>query len=172
MLKSKIYKNSIEDMTRYAEIAVWCNENNAYIEDKGDYYEVIAMPAPTLDDIKESALAQAKTTFAARRDAVRWVDGYGYDCTAEDITNFMAAYTPLLVQGEGTAQYKVHLSETEKGIVTLTLDDMTRVYTAVRTSQLGDYAWYETVRAQISDAQTAEELTAVLTESGITETLP
>ena len=120
--------------------------------------------------IKEEALTRAKETFAARRDSVRWIDGYGYDCAAEDITNFMAAYTPLLVAGTGTAQYKVHTSESEKGIVTLTADDMTRVYNAVRTSQLADYAWYETVRTQINAARTTDELAAILAEADIAET--
>lgn len=116
---------------------------------------------------KEEALTAAKETFAARRDRVRYVDGYGYDCASDDITNFMAAYTPLLVAGEGLTQYKVHLPSGDKTIVTLTADDMTRVYTAVRTSQLADYAWYETVRTQINDAQTEEELASILREAGI-----
>lgn len=116
---------------------------------------------------KEEALARAKETFAARRDAVRWVDGYGYDCATEDITNFMAAYTPLLVAGTGSVQYKVHLPSGDKTIVTLTADTMTRVYNTVRTSQLADYAWYETVRTQINDAQTEEELASILREAGI-----
>lgn len=36
----KLYK---EDKTikNYAEMAQWCNFNNAHIEDKGDYYEVV-----------------------------------------------------------------------------------------------------------------------------------
>lgn len=116
---------------------------------------------------KEEALTAAKETFAARRDRVRYVDGYGYDCASDDITNFMAAYTPLLVAGTGSVQYKVHLPSGDKTIVTLTADTMTRVYTAVRTSQLADYAWYETVRTQINDAQTEEELASILREAGI-----
>ena len=119
---------------------------------------------------KEDALARLKTAFAEKRDAIRWVDGYGYDCAAEDITNFMAAYTPLLVQGAGTTAYKVWLTEQTKGIVTLTLEDMTKVYGTVRTSQLEAYAWYETVKAQLDSAQTEEELTALLAEAGSTET--
>ena len=164
-----IFPKQDHDHEQYALAAVWCNENGATITDKGDYYEVIALPLPTLAEQKEKALSRAKTAFAARRDRVRYVEGYGYDCAAEDITNFMAAYTPLLVQGEGSARYKVHLANGDKGIVTLTLSDMTRVYNTVRTSQLDDYAWYETVCAQLEGAQTAEELDAVLAEAGITE---
>ena len=127
----------------------------------------LTAPPKPFTRTKEEALTAAKETFAARRDRVRYVDGYGYDCASDDITNFMAAYTPLLVAGEGLPQYKVHLPSGDKTIVTLTADTMTRVYTAVRTSQLADYAWYETVRTQINDAQTEEELASILREAGI-----
>ena len=120
--------------------------------------------------IKEEALARAKETFAARRDAIRWIDGYGYDCAVEDITNFMAAYTPLLVAGTGSVRYKVHLPNGDKTIVTLSADTMTHVYNTVRASQFEDYAWYETVRTRLDDAQTEEELAAILAEAGIAET--
>ncbi len=164
-----IFHKSNPDDNAYFDAAVWCDENRATIEDKGDYYEVVALPDPTLDELKNTALTKAKRSFAKKRDAIRWVNGYGYDCAAEDITNFMAAYTPLLVQGAGAAQYKVWLTEQTKGIITLSLDDMTRVYHAVRTSQLEAYAWYETIKAQLESAQTEDELAAVLAEAGLTE---
>ena len=161
MLGTKIYKNNKEQMKGYPKTAQWCNKNGATIEDKGDYYEAVALPLTTLDEVKESVLADAKASFAARRDAVRWVNRYGFDCAPEDITNFMAAYTPLLVAGEGSTQYKVWLTEQTKGIVTLTLEDMTKVYHSVRSSQLEAYVWYEGVKAQIMAVQTIEELDAV-----------
>lgn len=149
------------DENQYLVCSAWCNQNNATIVDQGDYYEVVALPAPTLDQLKANALAKAQQTFAVHRDAIRWVNGYGFDCAPEDITNFMAAYTPLLVAGGGSTQYKVWITEDTKGIVTLTLDDMTNVYHSVRKSQLAAYAWYETVKAQIAASQTAEELQEV-----------
>ena len=166
MIGTRFPKND-HDERQYALAADWCDQNLATIEDKGDYYEVIALPLPTLAERKEKALDLAREAFAARRDRVRYVDGYGYDCASDDITNFMAAYTPLLVAGEGLTQYKVHLPSGDKTIVTLTADTMTRVYTAVRTSQLADYAWYEDLRTQINDAQTEEELASILREAGI-----
>jgi hypothetical protein len=160
MISTRLYKDRYT-AKEYADLAVWCNQNGAYIADAGDCYEVVAMPAPTLDEAKASLLADAKASFAAHRDAVRWVNGYGFDCAPEDITNFMAAYTPLLVAGAGSTQYKVWLTEDTKGIVTLSLADMIEVYETVRASQLDAYAWYENVKAQIAAAQTAEELQAI-----------
>lgn len=41
MIGTKIYKNSNEDMEKYSSHAQWCNLNDAHIEDKGEYYEII-----------------------------------------------------------------------------------------------------------------------------------
>ena len=45
---SKAEKNT----KKYTEMAVWCNDNNAKVEDKGEYYEVVAVviPEPTLEE--------------------------------------------------------------------------------------------------------------------------
>ena len=42
MIGTKLYKNNKSDMAKYTKTAVWCNANNAHIEDKGEYYEVLA----------------------------------------------------------------------------------------------------------------------------------
>lgn len=40
MIGKKLYKGQYTNK-EYTETAVWCNNNNAHIEDKGDYYEVV-----------------------------------------------------------------------------------------------------------------------------------
>ena len=45
MIGLKIEK-PVKDFTKYAEVANWCNFNKAFIEEKGDYYEVVAIPEP------------------------------------------------------------------------------------------------------------------------------
>lgn len=40
MIGKKLYKEKFTNK-EYADTAVWCNENNAHIEDKGEYFEVI-----------------------------------------------------------------------------------------------------------------------------------
>lgn len=107
--------------------------------------------------------------FANRRDAVRWINlpsgnRYGFDCAVEDISNFMAAYTPLLIAGSGETGYKVWKSETEKGLVILTFDDMQAAYTYVRESQLSAYTWLSASQDKINsvtEADGKEKLQAV-----------
>lgn len=41
MIGAKLYKNNQSDMNKYTDCAGWCNANNATIEDKGEYYEVV-----------------------------------------------------------------------------------------------------------------------------------
>lgn len=107
--------------------------------------------------------------FANRRDAVRWINlpsgnRYGFDCAVEDISNFMAAYTPLLIAGGGETGYKVWKSETEKGLVILPFADMQAAYNYVRDSQLSAYAWLSSSQTKInavSEVEGKEKLQAV-----------
>jgi hypothetical protein len=52
MIGKKLYKNNADDMAQYTTTAIWCNKNNARIEDKGEYYEVCenVVPEPTTDE--------------------------------------------------------------------------------------------------------------------------
>lgn len=50
---------------KYTEAAAWCNTNNAMIEDKGDYYEVVAIPAPTTEEIAAQARSQRDALIAS-----------------------------------------------------------------------------------------------------------
>lgn len=52
MIGERIYKNNFSQK-RYMELVIWCNANNAHIEDKGEYYEVVEntpIPQPTLEE--------------------------------------------------------------------------------------------------------------------------
>lgn len=54
MIGTKFYKGKYKTAD-YVRAAQWCNANNATIEDKGEYYEVVAIPEPeppTLDELK------------------------------------------------------------------------------------------------------------------------
>lgn len=83
MLGMKLYKNSKNDMAKYTETAVWCNANDAHIEDKGEYYEVVenTTPEPTKEEQKELIIAQ----YTADKDElIKYIteaNAYGDDIT-------------------------------------------------------------------------------------------
>ena len=90
------------DASDYRETAIWCDGNNATIEDKGDWYEVVAIPAPTPEEQQQALMEQKK---ALRAEAVSKitveVDGMEFDGdeTAQDrmaraITMFQANNLP------------------------------------------------------------------------------
>ena len=54
-----IIEKPIKDIEKYSELAKWCNESQkAYIQDKGEYYEVVAIPEPTPEEIEAQVQAQ------------------------------------------------------------------------------------------------------------------
>ena len=63
MIGTKIYKN---DMSKYTECAIWCNQNNATIKNMGEYYEVVAIAAPTIDELKTQKLQAIDQWTAAK----------------------------------------------------------------------------------------------------------
>lgn len=82
------FAKPLTDVAGYDKAAQWCNASGGYtIEDKGDYYEVVAIPAPTAEELAAQELAQAK---AERADAVSKiiveVDGMAFDGDEESQT--------------------------------------------------------------------------------------
>lgn len=158
--KSNIIVNIVDDNNIWSGEKIYYSWNNI-----GDVYTDIE-PFAYMQQRLYNALG---TEFAKRRDAVRWINlpsgnRYGFDCAVEDISNFMAAYTPLLIAGSGETGYKVWKSETEKGLVILTFSDMQAAYTYVRESQLSAYTWLSASQDKINsvtEADGKEKLQAV-----------
>lgn len=115
----------------------------------------------------------AGVEFAKRRDAIRWIQTsngtYGFDVGTEDITNFMAAYTPMILNQEWTTQYKVWIDKSTKSIKAFNYADMTKVYETVRKSQLEAYAWYEEIKAKLMSVteQEGKEKLKEIYEQGV-----
>lgn len=93
MIGKKVYKS---DLTEYAETAAWCNENNATIEDKGEYYEVVEVivSEPTLDELKAGKLAEIDAWTAAKITG-----GFVSNASGEAVTYDSDKDTQLTMQG-------------------------------------------------------------------------
>ena len=75
MIGTKFYKDNY-DLNAYASAAEWCNENNATIEDKGDFYEVVEIPAPTEEELNAIKIEQLKAELSATDyKCLKYVDG-------------------------------------------------------------------------------------------------
>ena len=70
MIGTKINK-PIKDYDYYAKVVAWCNDNNATIEDKGQYYEVVPIvpKTPTLKQ-QVTMLENQNKMFRWQREAI------------------------------------------------------------------------------------------------------
>lgn len=78
MIGKKFYKpvETEEDLSVYSATAEWCNENNATIEDKGEYYEVVPNPEPTQEEKNAAEIERLKAELAATDyKCLKYVDG-------------------------------------------------------------------------------------------------
>ena len=93
MLGTKLYKGKYTNK-EYADLAVWCNANNATIEDKGEYYECVAIPAPSLDELKKAKLQEVDSFIASKI-----VGGFVSLASGEPVTYDSDKDTQLTMQG-------------------------------------------------------------------------
>lgn len=77
MIGVKIYKAELhtqEQLNHYSSVADWCNNNNAIIVDKGEYYEVV--PVPVYEETTEEKIAKLKMKLASTDyKCLKYVDG-------------------------------------------------------------------------------------------------
>lgn len=75
MIGTKFYKNNY-DLNAYSSAAEWCNNNNATIEDKGEYYEVVEIKPPTQEELNEAEIQRLKAELSATDyKCLKYVDG-------------------------------------------------------------------------------------------------
>ena len=106
MIGEKLYKDNQSDMNKYTDCAVWCNANNATIEDKGEYYEVVEnvpyMPS------QEEQIATLDRQYEADKQTLQ---GYylefmiagntaGMEAIKQELANLAESYDEALVELE------------------------------------------------------------------------
>lgn len=108
MIGIKLYKANQSDMDKYSDVAVWCNANNATIEDKGEYYEVVEnvpyMPS------QEEQIATLDRQYEADKQILQ---GYYLEFSIAGNTAAMEAIKQELADLAG--QYDTNLAELKGG---------------------------------------------------------
>lgn len=108
MIGVKLYKNNKSDMANYTKTAVWCNANNAHIEDKGEYYEVVEN-VPYVPS-KEEQIAQLDSQYQADKATLMQ---YYFEFSINDNTAGMESIKQELADLAG--QYDTDLAELKGG---------------------------------------------------------
>ena len=159
MIGTKIYKT---DMSNYTECAIWCNANNATIEDKGDYYEVVTLPLPSLQEIKTIKIAELK----AQRDTAEVkpiaYQGYSFDYDDKARDRINAAIIALSLQGEGAS---IDWTTADNQDVKVTANDLRMVIAAVAVRSNALHTAYRKAKEKVEAATTKEEVEAIELEA-------
>lgn len=155
MLGTKIYKT---DMSNYTDCAIWCNANNATIEDKGDYYEVITLPLPTLEEIKTAKIAELK----AQRDAAEVepisYQGYSFDYDSKARERINAAIIALDVQG---ADASIDWTTADNADVRVTANDLRMVIAMVAQRSNALHVAYRVAKGKVEQATSVAEVESI-----------
>lgn len=157
MLGTKIYKT---DMSNYTDCAIWCNANNATIEDKGDYYEVVTLPLPTLEEIKVAKIAELKAERDSKEvEPIIYNDNsYDYDDKARERIN--AAIIALELQGEGAT---IEWTTADNADTPVTANDLKMIIAAVAVRSNKLHTAYRVAKEKVEAATTAAEVEACKT---------
>lgn len=63
------FKKPLANYDAYSKAAIWANSNGAMIADKGNYYEVVAIPTPTTEQ-KAAAIRAKRDALLAETDLI------------------------------------------------------------------------------------------------------
>lgn len=157
MIGTKISKSDF-DGGLYAECAVWCNANNATIEDKGDYYECVSVPPLSIEELKECKIDELK----AARDAeevqpIEYGDHiYDYDSKARDR---MAVAIIALESMGADASISWTTADNEDAVVTA--KDLRAISTSVANRSNALHVKYRKLKERVLQCTEAKEIEAV-----------
>ena len=158
MIGTKIYKS---DMSQYSKLANWCNENNATIEDKGEYYEVVEIPAPSLEELKADKINELKIIRDTEEVKPIEYNGnlYDYDEKARDRIN--AAIIALESQGEGAS---IDWTTADNADTPVTATDLKMIIAAVAVRSNKLHTAYRIAKEKVEAATTAADVEDVTFE--------
>ena len=155
MIGTKIYK---DDMSNYTECAKWCNANNATIEDKGDYYKVVTLPLPTLEEIKTAKIAALKSQRDEAEVEPIIYQGYSFDYDSKARERIAAAIVALDVQG---ADASIDWTTADNADVRVTANDLRMVIAMVAQRSNALHVAYRVAKGKVEQATSVAEVEAI-----------
>lgn len=156
MLGTKFYKGQFDDI-EYAECASWCNQNKATIEDKGEYYECVAIPAPSLDELKAQKLTELKTIRDTEEVKPIAYNGnlFDFDEKARDRIN--SAIIALSI-----TSHSIEWTTADNTNVAVTAQDLRNIIAAVALRSNILHVKYRELKEQVLACTTAEEVAEIV----------
>lgn len=156
MIGTRFYKGKYKD-EEYAECAEWCNSNNATIEDKGEYYECVAIPAPSLDELKQAKINELKSIRDAEEVKPIAYQGYRFDYNDKARDRINAAIIALDV-----SKGQIAWTTADNTEVMVNADDLRSVIAAVAMRSNELHIKYRELKEQVLACTTAEEVAEIV----------
>ena len=148
-------------LSKYADCAEWCNANNAIIEDKGEYYEVVAIPAQSIDELKKAKLQSLKSERDYKEVEPIIYNGHAYDYDEKARDRINAAIIALEAQGE-TATIAWTLADNTN--VNVTANDLRMVIASVAIRSNALHVAYRTAKEKVNACSSKDELDKIILE--------
>lgn len=157
MIGTKIYKNDYTD-EKYFELSQWANKNNAKIEDKGEYYECVAIVIP-LDELKQAKINEFKNIRDAEEVKPITYQGYNFDYDDKARDRISAAIIAL-----DASQSKLAWTTADNTEVLVNADDLRGVIEAVALRSNELHVKYRKLKEQVEACATKEQLEQITWE--------
>lgn len=140
------------------EAVKWAKENNAYVLQNGAIFTIVAIPVPSIDELKAAKIAALK----AQRDVAEVEpiayngNSFDYDDKARDRIN--AAIIALSLQGEGAS---IDWTTADNADTPVTANDLKMIIAAVAVRSNKLHAAYRVAKEKVEEATTATDVEAV-----------
>lgn len=169
MAETEFFIGQIFEETYSPEAAVWCNkQGNCYIEeisalDGKRRFQIVAVPAPTLEEVKAQKLAELESKFLAWYETEATVTsslGFVADSDSRammDTSGLVATLEAQPEEARGTVAFMDHNNVPHQ----LTLDQMKTVNLEIVQNGQSAYAQKWALRTAIESAETLEAVNAI-----------
>lgn len=160
MIGQKINK-PVTDWNTYTQAALWCNTNGATIEDRGNLYEIVALPEapePTLDERRQEKLAELNAAFVTASGQAHCRSSLGFEIDADEVANRNIEGLVFVMQPGESTLFRAY-DNSFHSVTREELETM-RKEIVVNSQKLYQAKW--TLENRISTAETAEALGAIV----------
>ena len=153
------FNKPLEDLDAYAKAAEWCNQNHARIVERDDCYEVVEIPAPTIEQLRGYKLDALRASFDERvAGSITTSQGYLMQFDTSDSIKMTGAIQLL----EATGATEGYLTQAnDETVYNVPLDTMKAVLVEMLSAYAACHARKQELRALIKAAQTKETLDAI-----------
>lgn len=157
MIGTKLFKGQYAGKD-YAEVAHWCNTNNATIQDMGGYYEVVEFPEPTLEEAREEKWEEIKAARdKAEQSGCPYMDSV-LDSDSLSVQRINTAVQAAQVIGEA---FEVDWTMQDNTVIHMTYADVLGMPAALAVFSNELHMKARKLREQINAANRVEEVNAI-----------